>query len=163
MRVYHGSTQSVKKPVIGRGRLSTDFGKGFYTTTNMEQAKRWAISKQKNAGNTANAIVTIYEVDNDLLENTGYNILKFDAPNESWLNFVVTCRKGIPHNHHIVCGPVANDKIYVTLTLYESDALNLKETLTRLEINEYYNQISFHDDKVVKELRFIESIDVTEK
>ena len=45
MKLYHGSTVTVKSPNIQKGRKATDFGKGFYTTTNFEQAKKWAILK----------------------------------------------------------------------------------------------------------------------
>lgn len=34
MKLYHGSTVIVKHPNIQKGRNATDFGKGFYTTTN---------------------------------------------------------------------------------------------------------------------------------
>lgn len=40
MRLFHGSTVTVKRPNIQKGRKATDFGKGFYTTTNFEQAKK---------------------------------------------------------------------------------------------------------------------------
>lgn len=46
MKLYHGSTVTVKSPNIQKGRKATDFGKGFYTTTNFEQAKKWAILKR---------------------------------------------------------------------------------------------------------------------
>lgn len=46
MKLYHGSTVTVKCPNIQKGRKATDFGKGFYTTTNFEQAKKWAILKR---------------------------------------------------------------------------------------------------------------------
>ena len=36
MRLFHGSTVTVKRPNIQKGRKATDFGKGFYTTTNFE-------------------------------------------------------------------------------------------------------------------------------
>ena len=42
MKLYHGSSVVVRKPLIARGRKTTDFGKGFYTTTDFEQAARWA-------------------------------------------------------------------------------------------------------------------------
>ena len=45
MRLFHGSTVTVKRPNIQKGRKATDFGKGFYTTTNFEQAKKWALLK----------------------------------------------------------------------------------------------------------------------
>ena len=48
MKLYHGSTVTVKSPNIQKGRKATDFGKGFYTTTNFEQAKKWAIHQKKS-------------------------------------------------------------------------------------------------------------------
>lgn len=55
MRLFHGSTVTVKRPNIQKGRKATDFGKGFYTTTNFEQAKKWALLK-KNREQSEKAI-----------------------------------------------------------------------------------------------------------
>jgi hypothetical protein len=160
MKIYHGATQSVKKPVVEKGRPGTDFGKGFYTTTNIEQAKSWATIRQQNDAAGAKAIVSVYEVDDDLLDKRRYNVLKFGQPDRAWLDFVVDCRRGKPHGHDMVFGAVANDKIYTTITLYETGVLDVDQTLGRLKINEFYNQISFHTPTAVNELRFIESIEV---
>lgn len=48
MKLYHGSTVIVKHPNIQKGRNATDFGKGFYTTTNFEQAKMGFTQKNRN-------------------------------------------------------------------------------------------------------------------
>lgn len=40
MKLYHGSTVAVRNPNIQQGRKATDFGKGFYTTSDFEQAKK---------------------------------------------------------------------------------------------------------------------------
>ncbi|MDR0824858.1 MAG: DUF3990 domain-containing protein [Prevotella sp.] len=157
MKIYHGSLNQVKKPIIERGRQSTDFGKGFYTTTNIEQAKKWALAKQRTAGGGSNAIVNTYDIDYDLLNNKRYKIKKFDSPDRDWLSFVVNCRKSILHEYDIIFGAVANDKIYTTITLYESQVLTAEETVARLKVNEFYNQISFHTSEAISELRFIES------
>lgn len=162
MKVYHGSLNRVKKPIIERGRPSTDFGKGFYTTTNFEQAKRWALNKQRTEGGNAKGIVSIYEIDDNLLDNKKYSIKKFGAPDGEWLSFVVSCRRSITHQYDIVFGAVANDKIYTTITLFESQVLTADETVARLKVNDYYNQISFHTDNAIKELRFVESEEVFE-
>ena len=50
MRVYHGSTFVVEKPNLEVLNYRTDFGKGFYTTTDIEQAKRWTVIKKKRLG-----------------------------------------------------------------------------------------------------------------
>ena len=41
MRLYHGSTQIIEKPLVSYGRENLDFGKGFYTTNIQEQAENW--------------------------------------------------------------------------------------------------------------------------
>ena len=46
MKLYHGSTVAVKHPNFQKGRKATDFGKGFYTTTNFEQAKNGLYSNK---------------------------------------------------------------------------------------------------------------------
>lgn len=162
MKVYHGSLNQVKKPTIERGRPSTDFGKGFYTTTNFEQAKRWALNKRKTEGGEAKAFVSTYEIEDNLLHDKKYNIKKFDAPEAEWLSFVVNCRRAVAHSYDIVFGAVANDRIYTTITLYESQILTAEETVARLKVNDYYNQISFHTDSVINELHFIESEEIIE-
>ena len=47
MRLFHGSTVTVKRPNIQKGRKATDFGKGFYTTTNFEQAKKMGFVEEE--------------------------------------------------------------------------------------------------------------------
>ena len=48
MKLYHGSTVTVKSPNIQKGRKATDFGKGFYTTTNFEQVKKLSFQFMKS-------------------------------------------------------------------------------------------------------------------
>ena len=162
MKVYHGSIHQVTTPNVEKGRPSTDFGKGFYTTTNFEQAKQWALKKQKIAKGGVKAIVNVYEAEDNLLDNKKIKIKKFDSPSEEWLNFVVNCRRSVFHDFDVVFGVVANDKIYTTITLYEAQVLTAEETVARLKVDEYYNQISFHTQDAVNELKFIESEEVTE-
>ena len=62
MILYHGSNVTVEKPVLVKQNRFLDFGFGFYTTTNKEQAKDFAVKvtdKRKNGTATLN----IYEVD----------------------------------------------------------------------------------------------------
>jgi len=42
MKVYHGSTICVSEPKLLSASRRLDFGSGFYTTTDLRQAKRWA-------------------------------------------------------------------------------------------------------------------------
>ena len=67
MRLYHGSTVAVRKPSLRPGRSNADFGKGFYTTSVLEQAVRWAHIKRERE-NAQRAVVSVYEFDEVLLE-----------------------------------------------------------------------------------------------
>ncbi len=42
MIIYHGSDTLIKQPQILDSNRYLDFGIGFYTTRNKEQAERWA-------------------------------------------------------------------------------------------------------------------------
>ena len=46
LKIYHGSTFIVEQPSLEILNYRTDFAKGFYTTANIEQAKRWTKTKK---------------------------------------------------------------------------------------------------------------------
>ena len=48
MRVYHGSTFIVKNPNVDTLNNRTNFGKGFYTITDIEQAKNGRKLRKKD-------------------------------------------------------------------------------------------------------------------
>jgi len=156
MRLYHGSTAPVEFPRILETQRLLDFGKGFYTTTNREQAERWAIIKQKRIGKTAKAFVTEYGFLDALISNQLLNVKIYTQPSEEWLDFVVQNRnEDTKHGYDLVIGPVANDTLYQTFTLYEAGILTKPETIARLKVHPLFDQVSFHSHKVLKHLEFI--------
>jgi len=162
MKLFHGSTQIIETPVMLESQRLLDFGKGFYTTTNQNQAERWAMIKKKRMANNSKAIVTIYEISKNLFANENYKIKEFTIADENWLDFIMANRNHENfHNYEIVIGPVANDTLYSTLSLFESGILNKKETIKRLKIHKLYDQISFHNQKVLKELVFFDSYEIS--
>lgn len=84
MKVYHGSTFIVKQPNIEMLTHRTDFGKGFYTTSNYEQAEKWAKRKKDRLNEKTNMYVNSYEY----IENESLSILNFNEATEKWLQFV---------------------------------------------------------------------------
>ena len=165
LRVYHGSAVIVEKPNLEILNYRTDFGKGFYTTTDVEQAKRWTNIKKKrlekeNADNKINQYVNIYEY----TENKDLNILDFEEATEEWLKFVFKNRQSdsLIHEYDIVKGPAANDNLYQVLVGYENGVYNIGETIKRLKTYLLSNQISFHTPKALECLKYIETIEVGE-
>lgn len=159
MRLYHGSTVAVRKPSLRPGRPNADFGKGFYTTNNYEQAVRWAHIKQERE-EAERAVVSVYEFDYTLLDSLDLNIRRFTGADEPWLYFVADCRKSRPHDYDLVQGPVANDKVFTTVNLFESGVLSAEAAILQLKAYKTYDQLSFHTKKVIKALKFVELIEV---
>ena len=156
MLVYHGSNVEVRKPSLLKSRKKTDFGRGFYTTTQKEQAEHWTSIKIDRA-KTGRRIVSVFEVDDALLTNPELKIREFHGPDEAWLNFVVDSRKGVEHDYDIVFGPVANDKVFTVVNLYESGVLDASAAIAELKAYKTYNQLSFHTPRVLQTLKFVKS------
>ena len=158
MRIYHGSTEIIQYPTILDSQRLLDFGKGFYTTTNLEQAQKWAIIKRNRIGEDAKSFVTVYELDDDLLTDTKYKVKLFEFADEDWLDFVVRNRKmDETHSFDMVMGAVANDTLYKTLSLFETGILSKNETIARLKAHTLYDQISFHNMNIIKEIKYNKS------
>lgn len=139
MILYHGSNVTVEKPVLVKQNRFLDFGFGFYTTTNKEQAKDFAVKvtdKRKNGTATLN----IYEVD-ETKAFAECKVLSFDEPDEAWLDFVAQNRQGMysGEKYDLIYGPVANDDVYRTITLYMTGILSKEQTLEALKIRKLYN------------------------
>jgi len=92
MKVFHGTNIIIEQPKITNRFKTLDFGEGFYTTENENQAKEFAVKVCERREPKLSPVVNCYEF-NENLEK--FSILKFDAPNEEWLDFVVARRKGI--------------------------------------------------------------------
>ena len=157
MKLYHGSTVVVDKPLIlpPEPGKTVDFGTGFYTTTSFEQAERWVGIRQRR-GEIPGGFVSCYEVPDDLLSNPDLKCLVFETASEDWLNFVMGNRDGLipDHGYDIVSGPVANDRVYATLTLFEVGQLDVEETIRRLKTYTLVDQYLFHTEKALSFLKF---------
>ena len=154
MILYHGSTIRVENPILAKCRSNTDFGRGFYTTTSKEQAEKWAKLKQQREGKGL-AVVSIYQIDDSLFDNIEFEILKFTKADKDWLDFVFRNRKGIKSKpYDIVFGPVANDRLFATITLYEQGILTADAAIEQLKTYLLFNQISFNSQKAIDFLKY---------
>ncbi|MBR4170549.1 MAG: DUF3990 domain-containing protein [Kiritimatiellae bacterium] len=156
MLLYHGSNVEVKAPKILEPSHALDFGSGFYTTLNRDQAVDFARKVVLRKGGIA--IVNEYEIDEKIAFEF-CDMLKFDQPDEIWLNFVCSCRDGfdVAGGRDLVFGPVANDDVYRTLALYREGEITKEETLARLKIKQLYNQLVFASAKALAFIRFRKS------
>lgn len=162
MLIYHGSDLIVDKPEIIKSNRLLDFGMGFYTTSNKEQASRWA-EKVSTRNNTNRKILSVYQFD---LENAKkeLKIIEFNSADEKWLQFITNNRNGksVEEKYDIVLGPVADDNVYLTVKLFETGVLGIEEALLRLKVTKLFDQIHFHTYKSLKFCRYDHYEDIGE-
>jgi hypothetical protein len=160
MELYHGGKETVEQPriIVPGDFRTTDFGHGFYTTSQYEQAKKWVLIK-RSRGQTDGGFVSVFEVPDDLLHNPRLKRLVFHSADKSWLEFVLNNRTHVDfiHDFDLAAGPVANDRVYVALSLFEEGLLDFDETIRRLKSYQLVNQILFHTKKSLGELTFVRS------
>lgn len=154
MILYHGSNVTVDRPKLVRQNRYLDFGFGFYTTTNRDQAVNFAqkVTKQRKTGA---ATLNIYSVDEEVAFKE-CSLLRFDGPDEAWLDFVAANRQGVYRGgqHDMIYGAVANDDVYRTITLYMNGVLDKKQALAALKIRKLFNQLVFATEKSLRYLKF---------
>ena len=158
MILYHGSNLIVSEPRLVPQNRYLDFGFGFYTTTNKTQAIGFAdkVTKRRRAGTPT---VSIYEID-DEKAFTLCRILRFDAPDEAWLDFVSDNRSGKykGDKYDFIFGPLANDDVYTTFTLYSAGVLTKEQTIAALKVKKLYNQLVLASDKALGYLTFMGAV-----
>jgi len=154
MTLYHGSNVEVREPRILKPNRGLDFGIGFYTTTNRDQAVAFAKRVTRNRG-TGSATVSVYEID----EVTAFqvcDVVRFDGVCDAWLDFVCDNRDGAytGPQYDLAFGPVANDDVYRTLYLFLAGEIDREETFKRLKAKSLYNQLVFASPLALSFIRF---------
>jgi len=155
MMLYHGSFIPVEKPDISFSRTNVDFGKGFYTTPILEQAKSWASRFKRKHGQS---VLSTYEVNIESLHKHA-SILTFNEYSNEWLDFIITCRRGSDKsNYDIVIGGVANDRVFDTIQLYLDGLIDKSESIKRLKYDKPNMQYCFRNQDIISNhVKFIKS------
>ena len=163
MILYHGSIEIVERPEIRRRKPEDkflDFGAGFYTTTSHEQAKRWAKIKMRRE-NKSVGYVSIYDFDLETAEKE-CEIKRFPSADLKWLTFVVHNRNGklTSNKSDMHIGPVADDNVYQSIRYFETGVYDAEYTVKKLKTEILHDQWTFHTEKALSFVKFIESQEV---
>lgn len=151
MILCHGSNVEVRRPRVLTTNRSLDFGAGFYTTSNLDQAKRWA-RLQAQRRRSGSALVSVYEINEAVFESL--SLLRFERANAAWLDFVVENRKGLYQGapYDIVIGPVANDRTMSVINDYMNDQIDRETALILLKPQNLSDQYRFGTEKALRYL-----------
>lgn len=158
MKLYHGSNIAVENPQILLSDRKLDFGKGFYLTSSLEQAMRWAeLTTQRRGSGTPT--ITVFEF--DLTQSDTLNVLRFEKANKKWLQFVAANREHLESDTKwdLVIGPVANDRTMPVIRLFISKVYTIAETLRRLLPQNLHDQYTFKTEKALTYLKVVEVIE----
>ncbi|GHT33745.1 hypothetical protein FACS189434_08670 [Bacteroidia bacterium] len=155
MILYHGSDILIEYPKLVVQPRGLDFGAGFYTTTKLEQAEKFAkIVSRRNATDTP--VVSVYEFDESALNKL--KVLSFVAADNAWFDFVIANRakKNTDDNFDIVTGPVANDRVISVVELFEQGLLSRENALIEMKVFDTYNQYVLKTRRAIDLLKFKE-------
>ena len=174
IELYHASYTVIEKIDLSLCAAGKDFGKGFYVTTDYNQAYRFirtAIGKAiKNHVSGAKAdvgYISVYEYKSNTDSNPNY--FEFKSSDEEWIHCIVAHRKSGMlkdelakwRNYDIIAGKIANDSTNQVLTAYingfygEVGSYEADETAIRFLLpNKLSDQICFRTELALKNLYF---------
>ncbi|WP_194191404.1 DUF3990 domain-containing protein [Clostridium chrysemydis] len=162
--IYHGSENIIKCPNHNGGRHFSDFGNGFYATTNIEMAKSWATRKRDRK-----AIINKY-----IFETEGLKSLTFDL-DINWILFIAFNRGLIENdkvnnklkdkyhdlkNYDIIIGPTADDRMFDTLNMFFENTITLEHCLQSLNSMDLDIQYNLKSEKAIRAINFINYIEL---
>ncbi len=156
--LYHGSNQIAEKPILIKRNRLLDFGFGFYATSNEEQAINFARKVDLRRG--GKPIVNVYGF--PLEKKETLSIKEYPEPNGDWLDFIAMNRNGAAFKtpYDLIIGPVANDDVYRTVSLYLSGFLSKESALEALKVKKPFNQYVFVSNKALETIEFLKASEV---
>jgi DNA-binding Xre family transcriptional regulator len=162
MLLYHGTNIRFEIPKIVTPNRALDFGMGFYTTSDKEQASDWAGVVMKRA-NSGKALLNIYELKENYMQKL--NVRKFETVNKEWLDFICEHRletyKG--DNYDLIIGAVANDRTMPVLQGYmnaKNKDLYAPVALDEIQADRLTDQYVFKNDLALSFLQLREIIEL---
>ena len=153
MILYHGSNCAIDRIDLSKCMPYKDFGRGFYLTTLLDQARNMA-RRTTAIRETGTPVVTAFELADGWRES-GLRVLEFDGATREWATFIVNNRNreftdvlsplcNRSNQYDVVIGPVADDRIVASFHLFLDGFITIDELVARLEYRELNNQYSFH-------------------
>lgn len=146
MKLFHSSTIPIKHPDVDHSRDYLDFGKGFYLTSIQLQAEKYG---QRFIRRNREAWLSTYDFS---FNPSDWKILKFEAYNKDWLQFVAKCRAGEDDtSFDMVIGGIANDQVILTLDRYFKGELSEADTLGLLRFEKPNIQYCIRSQRMLDE------------
>jgi len=171
MIVYHGSTSIIKSPVYGFGRITNDYGRGFYCTENPELAKEWACAKGTDG------FANIYKLDLSELKVLDLNTDKYSIL--TWLailakyrtywengniskeakNYLATHFFVSPEKYDVIRGYRADDSYFTFAKNFVSNGISLEQLKNAMHLGALGEQIVLKSKAAFSRIIYIGNIE----
>ena len=143
-KLFYGGREAVKHPEIRIQKYNKDFYWGFYCTEMESQAVRWATRFGRPG------VINVYTYS----ERPDLSVKRFPEMSEEWLDFIVACRSGTPHDYDVVEGPMADDTIFNYIQSFLDGEISRTAFWELVKFKHPTHQISFHTEKALSALKF---------
>lgn len=168
-KLYHGSTAVIEQPLFGKGARNNDYGRGFYCTEEIELAREWACSSQKNG------YVNEYEFNMEGLKilnlnNSEYNILNWLAllaENRTYWQRGSIAEEAIKYikenflpnisEYDVIIGYRANDSYFSFVQDFVAGVISLEKLSEAMRLGKLGEQIVIKSEKAFQNICFIRS------
>ncbi len=171
MMVYHGSTNIVNPPVFGVGKVTNDYGRGFYCTEDSELAKEWACAKGTDG------FANIYQLDLSGLKILDLNSGKYCIL--TWLAILAKYRTYwengnisreakdylkkhffvSPEKYDVVRGYRADDSYFTFAKSFVSNGISLEQLKNAMHLGALGEQIVLKSKMAFSQISYIDSIE----
>lgn len=154
MRYFHTSNVVVSEPDVRHSRKHLDFGMGFYLTPLEQQARDYGLRFIRRG---EPAILNVFELSDDIPDASRKVFPAYDG---EWLDYIVACRKGLPHQQYdVIEGGIADDNVFDTVDLYLQGVYTREQALDQLLWKRPNNQLCITSQIIIdRYLQFIESV-----
>ena len=138
--LYHGTLNANQASIMAginvvMGRSTTDFGRGFYTTTNISQARDWARRMSWSRPGSLPLVIEFTVNRDDLASLESLWFARGDPLADDFWNLVTYCRSGSgghsrgPNNgwYDVVVGPLASSVRRRSLVRLDGDQVSFHE------------------------------------
>lgn len=171
MIIYHGSKNIIFSPCFGIGNPKNDYGLGFYCTENLELAKEWACTSNKQDG-----YANIYELDIKKFKVLDLRDSKYSILN--WLAILLKHRSFDDNNiiaakskeyiinnfyidvesYDIIIGYRADDSYFSFARDFINNTINLNQLSHAMQLGNLGIQIVLKSEKAISSIKFIDYV-----
>lgn len=164
--LYHGSKKIIRNPLFGFGRTDNDYGRGFYTTGDIELAKEWACQKETDG------YVNTYTFDSSELKFLVLNSKKFsilhwlailienrevdDIDNQEAIDFLKENYSINTNKYDVIIGYRADDSFFTFARDFINDAITLQALYSAMTFGKLGLQIMLKSEKAFNSIKFKE-------